>query len=391
MAYSPPTIDASGLTIPAYNDILEYLMTETRRIFGSDVYLDSDSQDYQLLSAFALLTYDVCQCLLLDYNSHNPTTAMGIALDRVASYCGIQRAQGSASSCMVTVKGTPGTVISYGSVGDESGYLWQLEKEFTIPSSGTIDVLATCNVSGSVQAPIGTITQIKTPTLGWTSVYNNYPATIGQEVEEDSRLRERVRYSTSLSATVVMDAIIANLYLIDNVLDVKGFENYTSSYDTLGIPPHSIAMVVEGGAASDIAQTIYNLKTPGTGTYGTVEQTVKTESGREIEISFSRPEYDVVNVTVNVVALATYTPAVTQQIIDNVVNAFREFEIGQSIYASSLYTDVLSANPDAYNPAFYVNGILLDNKTGLAGEPFKLYTTDASKVTVNVQTTGSGS
>lgn len=383
MAYSPPTIDVSGLVVPSYNDILEYLVDATKRIFGDDVYLDSDSQDYQLLSAFALMTYDVCQCLILDYNSHNPTTATGVSLDRVASYVGITRTEGSASSCMVTVTGTPGTVISYGSVGDENGYLWQLEKEFTIPSAGSIDVLATCTLDGPIQAPIGTINQIKTPTLGWTSVTNKYPATLGLEVEADSRLRERIRYSASLSATSVMDSIISNLYLIDNVLDVKGFENYTSTYDDLNLPPHSIAMVVEGGDSTAIAQCIYDHKTPGTATYGTTDVVIKTESGREIEISFSRPTYSVVTVVVNVVSLDTYTDNVKQAIIDNVINAFRQFEIGQSIYSSSLYIEVLAANPDAYNPAFYINNITLNGSTGLEGSPFKLYTTDATKVTVN--------
>ncbi len=390
MAYIAPTIDVSGLVVPSYNDYIEYLTTETKRIFGDDIYIEEDSQDYQLLSAFALLAYDICQCLIYDYNAHNPTTATGVSLDRVASYCGIQRIEGSASSCMVTCKGTPGTTISYASVGDENGYLWQLEKEFIIPNTGSIDVLATCLTDGSIQAPIGTINQIKTPTAGWISVTNKYAATPGVEVETDSHLRARIEVSSSISATAVMDSIISNLMLIDNVLDVKGFENYTSTYDELGLPPHSIAMIVEGGDNQEIADCIYRKKTPGTNTYGDIEVDVKTESGRNIEISFFRPEYKNVSITVNIVPLKTYTNVLNDNIKANLIEAVKSIEIGQSLYASSLFIEVLNANPDAYNPSFYVNNILVNNSIEVTASPFELLTTDESLITIDIPNVEAG-
>ena len=61
MAYFPPTIDASGIKIPSYQDVLDYFVEKTKSIYGDDIYLSEDSQDYQLLSTFSLLFYDVCQ------------------------------------------------------------------------------------------------------------------------------------------------------------------------------------------------------------------------------------------------------------------------------------------------------------------------------------------
>lgn len=384
MAYKAPTIDVSGLVIPSYNDYIEYLVKESKRIFGDDIYLDEDAQDYQLLSAFALLAYDIGQCLIMDYNSHNPTTATGVSLDRVASYCGIQRISGSASSAIITCTGVPGTMISYGSVEDENGYLWQLEKEFVITSDGTVDVGASCVLDGPIQAPINTINKIKTPTSGWHSATNKFAAIPGMEIESDSHLRARINVSTSISATAVMDSIIANLMLIDNVLDVKGFENYTSTYDELGLPPHSIAMIVEGGDPQLIGECIYSKKTPGTNTYGDIKVNVKTEANRDIIISFFRPEYKNVNVIINLVPLKTYTDVLNDSIKNNVVEAISELEIGMPLYASSLFIEVLNANPDAYNPSFYVNNILVNNSIMVNAEPFDLITTDVSLITINV-------
>ena len=80
MAYEAPTLNATGLVIPSYEDIRDYLIYKAKEIYGEDIYLAEDSQDYQWLSAFSLLMYDVCQCLIMDYNSHNPNNGKNVEL-----------------------------------------------------------------------------------------------------------------------------------------------------------------------------------------------------------------------------------------------------------------------------------------------------------------------
>ena len=65
MAYFAPYIDAAGLHIPTYADILEDLVQQAKLIYGQDIYLDNDSQDYQFISAFAAKAYDVMQGIVL--------------------------------------------------------------------------------------------------------------------------------------------------------------------------------------------------------------------------------------------------------------------------------------------------------------------------------------
>ena len=69
-----PTVLQTAVTatlpdIASYHDIRDSLMEDMKRIFGQDIYLENDSQDYQLISAFALMLYDTQQALLLAYNN----------------------------------------------------------------------------------------------------------------------------------------------------------------------------------------------------------------------------------------------------------------------------------------------------------------------------------
>ena len=58
MAYFAPYIDATGFHYPTYQDIVDDMVAGAKSIFGSDLYLENDSADYQLISIFASKTYD---------------------------------------------------------------------------------------------------------------------------------------------------------------------------------------------------------------------------------------------------------------------------------------------------------------------------------------------
>lgn len=72
MSYFKPYIDSTGLHIPTYNDILEKMTEDAKTIFGSDIYLENDSADYQWISANALRESDALESLAYAYNSRSP-------------------------------------------------------------------------------------------------------------------------------------------------------------------------------------------------------------------------------------------------------------------------------------------------------------------------------
>ena len=163
MSYQAPYIDEAGLHIASYNDIRDSLLENMKQIFGQDIYLENDSQDYQMISAFALMLYDIQQALLLAYNNNSTATAIGKGLDRIVALNGISRTGASYSSCAVRLSGTPYTKITGGIVADSRGYQWVLPEQVTIGASGSIQVTAICKTIGRILASPGDIDTIVTP------------------------------------------------------------------------------------------------------------------------------------------------------------------------------------------------------------------------------------
>ena len=114
MAYFKPYIDGSGLHIPSYLDIRDNLTEQFKSIYGQDIYLGNDSQDYQMISIFASMLYDTAQLLQIVYNNRSPKTAVGTALDSIVKLNGIKRKSASYSTVQLTLTGQIGTVVSNG-------------------------------------------------------------------------------------------------------------------------------------------------------------------------------------------------------------------------------------------------------------------------------------
>jgi uncharacterized phage protein gp47/JayE len=91
MAYFAPYIDDAGLHVPTYIDIRDDLIAQFRQIYGDDLYLEDDSQDYQMISAFASKTADTMAMLQIVWNNHSPKTAVGTALSSLVKLNGIAR------------------------------------------------------------------------------------------------------------------------------------------------------------------------------------------------------------------------------------------------------------------------------------------------------------
>ena len=58
-------VDASGFYVADFEDFLEYNKEAMRSIYGSDINLDADSQDGQLVAHFAQAQYDLALLLSL--------------------------------------------------------------------------------------------------------------------------------------------------------------------------------------------------------------------------------------------------------------------------------------------------------------------------------------
>lgn len=343
MAYFAPYIDETGLHIPTYSNILEDLILGSKSIFGQDIYLGIDSQDYQLISIIADKINDCFQLLELVYNSRSPLTSIGSALDGIVKINGISRGAASYSTCIVTLYGSAGAVINGGIVQDVGGYLWNLPASVVIGTSGTVNVEARCQTIGSVKANAGEINLIFTPTSGLSSVTNASAAIIGTDIESDSQLRARQAISTSRPSRTVLEGTKGAIAEVVNVTRFIVYENDTNAVNADGHPAHSITAVVEGGLDTEVAQAIFDKKGPGCYTNGTSLVNVTDLYGQINAIRFYRPTYIDIDVVVNIKQLTGYTTETTASIKATIVAALNSKFIGDDLSVSDLWSGALAA------------------------------------------------
>lgn len=366
MAYTAPYIDDAGLHIPTYGDIRDDLIDQFKSIYGQDIYLENDSQDYQMISAFALKTYDTMQLLQIVYNNRSPKTAVGTGLDSIVKLNGIRRKEASHSTCEVILTGTPGTPIAAGVVEDEAGNQWTLPKNIVF-SDSTMQVTATCETLGAIEAGAGTITKIVNPQKGWTAVTNNDVAISGQPVETDEQLRYRQMLSVAIPSQNMLDGTIAGVASVVGVTRYKVYDNDTNETDANGIPGHSIAAIVEGGTDAEIAEQIYLRKGPGCGTFGALAITYINSDGLQTIVRFSRPAYVPINVNVKLKTGKSYTTSVADTLKSNIEKYINSLDIGYNVTVTGMLTAVSAAITNAALPSFSLSGIAISKDGETAG------------------------
>lgn len=363
MAYTAPYIDDAGLHIPPYVDIRDDLVDQFKQIYGQDIYLENDSQDYQMISAFALKTYDTMQLLQIVYNNRSPKTAVGTALDSIVKLNGIARKAASYSTCVLTLTGDVGTVIAAGVAEDDAGNTWNLPENVAFTSS-TIEVTAQCSAIGAIEASPGTITKITNPQKGWLSVTNTVPAVAGEPIETDEKLRYRQSISVAIPSQNMVNSTIAGIASVTGVTRYKVYDNDTNETDSNGIPGHSIAAVVEGGLDEDVAEQIYLRKGPGGGTYGTTSVTYINADGLPNIVRFFRPAYVPIDVTVTVKKNGTYTTAIADTIKNNVEQYINALDIGYDVLVTGILTAVAASITNVAQPEFSLQGITIGKDAG---------------------------
>lgn len=374
MAYFKPYIDETGLHLPTYQDILDRINEQARQIFGNDIYLEPDSQDYQANAEVADLWTDMADLAQQVYNNRSIKDALGVAVDGLMKINGIRRLAASKSICTVTLTGTPGTPIIGGLITDEmSEVIWAVE-DTVIPDSGSINALATCQTDGELYADTGTLNKIVTQTQGWVSVVNPNNAIPGKSVESDPAAKARQTISTARPSKTVLQGLTGGIAEIQNVQRYKAYENDTGMTDANSIPEHSVCYIVEGGDAKAIATEIYLRKTPGCGTYGDVEVEVVIVDptlGEPPPIKFYRPAYVDVFVRVNIKERQGYVDTLSNEIKQAVSDFINTLDIGEDVSVSLLETISQSVTPSLRSPAFTLSAttpVLVGTSAGSLAE-----------------------
>lgn len=359
------TLDSSGWNYSDYPTTLAYVQNIFTTIYGSDIYLGADSQDGQLAAAFAVAMYDNNQTFASVINSLSPVYAQGTQLSSEVLINGITRQPATNSIATVTLTGAIGTIISGASAKDTNGIIWNIT-DGVISNTGTIDLFATCSISGAITALPNIINNINTPLFGWSTVNNALAATTGQNAESDYALRLRQQVSVSIPSLTMTDGLLGGLLSIPNVTRAKVYNNPTNTTDINGLLPHSVSAIVEGGDGQIIANQINLRKTIGCYTNGTTSYNVTDGQGIVDIINFSILGYDDLKMAISITALSGYVSTTIALIQNSLISLIYGLEIGEDVLYSRLYT-AANLNGSALGLTYNITSLKIGLLSGSLG------------------------
>lgn len=297
----PDILDSSGLQVKSRTEILTELEGAMRSIYGQDINLESNSPDGQLVNVYAQAAVDLRELIQDVFSSYDPDQAQGVSLDQRVVINNIVRKGGTFTiqpieivvDRTVTLNGLDADFNNIDGSGytiqDDAGNQFILIDSIVL-AAGTHTVNFRSRAIGGVNTTVSTITTPVTIVLGVTSVNNpSGPLQVGQDEETDAELRERREASVALGSTGYLNGLLGAVLNLDGVTEAQIYENVLDTTDVNGIPPHSIWLIVEGGANTDIADEIYGRKSFGCGMKGGTTVDIITVSGATFTAKFDRP------------------------------------------------------------------------------------------------------
>lgn len=274
----PNQITSTGLEVASQTELVALYTSAFQQIYGSDINLDPDSPDGQMMMIFIQSILDVEDLLVQIYNQFDPDNAIGVVLDQRVAINGIQRQAGTFTVTNITIVTTQAlnlfgldqTAQPIYTVSDNAGNQWQLQTTQNISGPGTYVFSFQAAVAGANLTVPNTITIPVSIVLGVASINNPTTyTTLGINEESDATLRIRRQKSVSLASQGYLAGLLAALENLAGMGSVFVYENNTGTTDGDGVPGHSIWVITSGTAlSSEIANAIYLKRNAGCGMFG---------------------------------------------------------------------------------------------------------------------------
>lgn len=325
------TIDVNGLTTSTQAELITYYTTQYKAIYGSDINLDQDSPDGQMMMIWIQAVLDLQDLLTQIYNTFDPDNAVGNVLDQRVAINGIQRLAGTHTVTNITVVAAA-AVNLFGldssnpvyTISDNEGNQWELITSISLGGAGTYVLSFQAKNPGAVLSVPNTITVPVTVVLEITSVNNPTTyATLGITEETDDALKIRRQRSVSLSSQGYLAGLLAALENISGVTSAFIYENVTGSTDGDGVPSHSIWVIVSGTATpAQIANAIYTKRNAGCGMKGAQTYSVTQADGSAFVIRWDNVTSEALFIKFTATSLDGVNPPNVAAIIAALVTTF---------------------------------------------------------------------
>lgn len=300
------SIGKNGIQVPTLQEHIDWLSQQFKNIYGEDINLNSDTPDGQLINILAQAETDRDELLINTYNSLNIITAEGTNLDNLVATHGIKRRGGSYTTVAITLTFNKANVVLQGldnnysaiesnafTVSDNNGNQFYLITSYTSTEAGDAVLDFRAKNIGAVEIGLETLTNIITPQVGViASINKSAPLFIGTDEETDTELKERYLITYGNGGQGSYQNIASSLYNIDGVINIQGENNIFEVESSHGTPPHSIWLIIQGGAPATIARTIYNSIPAGCGMRGEQTFIITDIYGNDNIIKWDNPSYE---------------------------------------------------------------------------------------------------
>lgn len=329
-----------GFQIRTLDQIVQQISGNLKAAFGNSFDTSPESPDGQLIGIFAEQIYMLEQAGQAVYQSNDPDRAVGEALEYVCDYNGVYRQLETPTSVPVTFSGTAGTTVPQGVVvATEDGLQFVTDRSVEV---GT-PVSATCTETGANDVPVNTVTVIKSPVAGITSVTNNTAGTSGTDREADSALRYRRSRSVINSGNNTAESIYSGV--INAGAEFVSIKQNVTNAAVDGIPPHSFVTVVKGLDDNDVAELIFENKPAGIEAAGSVKVNVADSKGYEHVIGFERPTDVPIDVEVTFRKVSGATNDIKEYITEAITTDINTYQkIGQEVLWSDIFAAAVFAS-----------------------------------------------
>jgi hypothetical protein len=314
----PNVINANGITVMTYQEYVDYFTTKYREIYGTDINLDQDTPDGQMMNIFIQALVDQGDMAVQVFNSFNPDFAIGKVLDQRVSINGIQRQAGTYTITPITIVtslgvnlfGVDQSVEQVFVVADNAGNEWKLIDSVSYPVPGTYVTNFRSAVPGKSLTIPNTIQTAITIVLGVETVNNPSSAiSIGITEETDYELSIRRQKSVALSSQGYREALEAALENVSGVTYAKVHENKGDSVNPDGQPGHSLWAILSGTYEDDhVARAIYNYRNAGCGMFGMISYILTQKDGSPFEVLWDNVETETVFIKFKVTPLDGIIP-----------------------------------------------------------------------------------
>lgn len=253
----------------------------------------------EMTSIFCERAQSLAELIQTVHQAQYPGGAFGLSLAGLSALTGTIK-RGATKSTIASTSGSvqlaAGATLPAGSVAHVDGDpTARFVTDAAVTNSGGAAAWVACaftaEEAGPVQAPSGELTVIAEPVTGWLDVTNSSDAELGEDVEQDTALRQRRIKEVAQGGSTTANAIRANILAIEGVEWCSCRVNESEDVDPVtGAPPKTVAVVVHAPTLSDatIAAAVWDATAAGIQAWGSTTTVVEDSEGFSHNVGFSR-------------------------------------------------------------------------------------------------------